>query len=138
MARRKRLRAEAFTGSSSPRGQDNRNKQKNSPTNDDEPIESILSEIKAVEAKIAEVEFCVEAIEYCLLNKSGAISRQASSKVPMCNGYTPEELREKEKQLREKERQLREEKLIRYKTQGKPSYLTCLERILFSSSRHVE
>ena len=32
------------------------------PTNDDEPIESILSEIKAVKKKIADVEIYFEAI----------------------------------------------------------------------------
>ena len=101
------------------------------PTNDDEPIESILSEVKAAQAKIVEAEFRVEAIEYRLLNQTGAISPQALLKVPMYNDYLPEE-------LREEKRQLREEKLILLKSQGKPSYLTCLERILFSSSRHVE
>ena len=101
------------------------------PTNDDEPIESILSEVKAAQAKIVEAEFRVEAIEYRLLNQTGAISPQALLKVPMYNDYLPEELREEKKQLRD-------EKLILLKSQGKPSYLTCLERILFSSSRHVE
>ena len=115
------------------------------PTNDDEPIESILSEVKAAQAKIVEAEFRVEAIEYRLLNQTGAISPQALLKVPMYNDYLPEELREEkkqlrdeEKQLRDEEKQLRDEKLILLKSQGKPSYLTCLERILFSSSRHVE
>ena len=101
------------------------------PTNDDEPIESILSEVKAAQAKIVEAEFRVEAIEYRLLNQTGAISPQALLKVPMYNDYLPEELREEKKQLQD-------EKLILFKSQGKPSYLTCLERILFSSSRHVE
>ena len=101
------------------------------PTNDDEPIESILSEVKAAQAKIVEAEFRVEAIEYRLLNQTGAISPQALLKVPMYNDYLPEELREEKKQLRD-------EKLILLKSQGKLSYLTCLERILFSSSRHVE
>ena len=101
------------------------------PTNDDEPIESILSEVKAAQAKIVEAEFRVEAIEYRLLNQTGAISPQALLKVPMYNDYLPEE-------LREEKRQLQDEKLILLKSQGKPSYLTCLERILFSSSRHVE
>ena len=101
------------------------------PTNDDEPIESILSEVKAAQAKIVEAEFRVEAIEYRLLNQTGSISPQALLKVPMYNDYLPEELREEKKQLRD-------EKLILLKSQGKPSYLTCLERILFSSSRHVE
>ena len=101
------------------------------PTNDDEPIESILSEVKAAQAKIVEAEFRVEAIEYRLLNQTGAISPQALLKVPMYNDYLPEELREEKKQLRD-------EKLILLKSQGKPRNLTCLERILFSSSRHVE
>ena len=140
-------------GSSSPRDRDNRKKQINSPTNDDEPIEFNLSEIKALEAKIKEVEFCVEAVEYRLLNETGAISPQALLKVPMYNGYTPKGLQKERGQLKEKlwhlrgeglhlreeKRQLREEKLICYKTQGKPSYLTCLERILFFklSSRRI-
>ena len=115
------------------------------PTNDDEPIESILSEIKAVEKKIADVEIYFEAIEYCLLNQNVEISSKALLKVPMYNDYQPEQLREekrkplvKESQLLVKQSQLREERLILLKSQGKPSYLTCLERILFSSSRHVE
>ena len=115
------------------------------PTNDDEPIESILSEIKAVKKKIADVEIYFEAIEYCLLNQNVEISSKALLKVPMYNDYQPEQLREekrlllvKESQLREERSQLREERLILLKSQGKPSYLTCLERILFSSSRHVE
>ena len=101
------------------------------PTNDDEPTESILSEVKAAQAKMVEAEFRFEAIEYRLLNQTGAISPQALLKVPMYNDYLPEKLREEKKQLRD-------EKLILLKSQGKPSYLTCLERILFSSSRHVE
>ena len=108
------------------------------PTNDDEPIESILSEIKAVKKKIADVEIYFEAIEYCLLNQNVEISSKALLKVPMYNDYQPEQLREEKRQLLVKQSQLREERLILLKSQGKPSYLTCLERILFSSSRHVE
>ena len=108
------------------------------PTNDDEPIESILSEVKAAQAKIVEAEFRVEAIECRLLNQTGGISPQALLKVPMYNDYLPEKLREEKKQLQDKKKQLRDAKLILLKSQGKPSYLTCLERILFSSSRHVE